>query len=1325
MDVASVKIADDEARRKPRISSMGRSAALEQAYVHDVYEICNEVVSPLRPRVTQFLTSLEPGSVVCDVGCGNGRYLTPTNSFIYSIGIDRCHRLSQAARSRGNEKLASGKKNSWFLDSINAKDNKLTTGWDVEDAKNLPIELRRLEDFDDVAEPFRLDPLAGVLPSPATADPPPPPPPPPPRVSTRILTKQASLNEDLMAESRQRDREGVRKRIQKQASLNESFLCRSLSKRLQLLGHGLGGALKSSTEGLERATKTSLGRIIKTMASNGRQELIRSGVQPGLVHTPSDDADGHPVAMVQLPNDTTEIPPMRHTHESESDSSKESSLQSDTSVESEDSFASVIYVPNAEQKVNPSPPPTQSPAPKFDAFPEECVSPVAKVPPSRPPPSPAPSSRKPPPMPYICEERRLSAQSDDETQCLINRVLVRGKMDARARMKAYFSARTTSLDIYHPETDDLESDSTEPSSPDSVDSVVSALKLDEAVCGLTSMRLAADSAPPEPVGTAVEKVPVDEGEKEDTKPEEKTEEEVDEMICRQFLVDYADRLSTKLLEDVNGKWWWCEAEDKPKGNFSFDFRTEADAKARTETDAASVGGSATHHRYYHVFREGELEALINHNVTSLHIVSSYYEPDDEARRKPRISSMGRSAALEQAYVHDVYEICNEVVSPLRPRVTQFLTSLEPGSVVCDVGCGNGRYLTPTNSFIYSIGIDRCHRLSQAARSRGNEIALCDNLELPFRNVSFDAVLSLAVVHHFATKDRRVEAIKEIARILRIGGRAIITVWALEQRNRRFESQDILIPWQLSNSINAKDNKLTTGWDVEDAKNLPIELRRLEDFDDVAERFRLDPLAGVLPSPATADPPPPPPPPPPRVSTRILTKQASLNEDLMAESRQRDREGVRKRIQKQASLNESFLCRSLSKRLQLLGHGLGGALKSSTEGLERATKTSLGRIIKTMASNGRQELIRSGVQPGLVHTPSDDADGHQVAMVQLPNDTTEIPPMRHTHESESDSSKESSLQSDTSVESEDSFASVIYVPNAEQKVNPSPPPTQSPAPKFDAFPEECVSPVAKVPPSRPPPSPAPSSRKPPPMPYICEERRLSAQSDDETQCLINRVLVRGKMDARARMKAYFSARTTSLDIYHPETDDLESDSTEPSSPDSVDSVVSALKLDEAVCGLTSMRLAADPAPPEPVGTAVEKVPVDEGEKEDTKPEEKTDEEVDEMICRQFLVDYADRLSTKLLEDVNGKLTAHSGGGAKPKTSQKGNFSFDFRTEADAKARTETDAASVGGSATHHRYYHVFREGELEALINHNVTSLHIVSSYYERASWCVVAEKVQI
>lgn len=63
------------------------------------------------------------------------------------------------------------------------------------------------------------------------------------------------------------------------------------------------------------------------------------------------------------------------------------------------------------------------------------------------------------------------------------------------------------------------------------------------------------------------------------------------------------------------------------------------------------------------------------------------------------------------------------------------------------------------------------------------------------------MLSLAVVHHFATTERRVSAIRELARILRIGGRVIITVWALEQKSRRFESQDVLIPWQSPKSKN--------------------------------------------------------------------------------------------------------------------------------------------------------------------------------------------------------------------------------------------------------------------------------------------------------------------------------------------------------------------------------------------------------------------------------------------------------------------------------------------------------------------------------------------
>lgn len=65
-----------------------------------------------------------------------------------------------------------------------------------------------------------------------------------------------------------------------------------------------------------------------------------------------------------------------------------------------------------------------------------------------------------------------------------------------------------------------------------------------------------------------------------------------------------------------------------------------------------------------------------------------------------------------------------------------------------------------------------------------QVLVSDNLSLPFRDESFDAVLSIAVVHHFATTERRVGALRELARVLRIGGRLVISVWAMEQRHRK-------------------------------------------------------------------------------------------------------------------------------------------------------------------------------------------------------------------------------------------------------------------------------------------------------------------------------------------------------------------------------------------------------------------------------------------------------------------------------------------------------------------------------------------------------------
>lgn len=53
------------------------------------------------------------------------------------------------------------------------------------------------------------------------------------------------------------------------------------------------------------------------------------------------------------------------------------------------------------------------------------------------------------------------------------------------------------------------------------------------------------------------------------------------------------------------------------------------------------------------------------------------------------------------------------------------------------------------------------------------------------------------------------------------------------------------------------------------------------------------------------------------------------------------------------------------------------------------------------------------------------------------------------------------------------------------------------------------------------------------------------------------------------------------------------------------------------------------------------------------------------------------------------------------------------------------SSPGDQPEYHRFYHVFREGELVDLIERHVDNLHILNCYYDHANWCVVAEKVQV
>lgn len=221
----------------------------------------------------------------------------------------------------------------------------------------------------------------------------------------------------------------------------------------------------------------------------------------------------------------------------------------------------------------------------------------------------------------------------------------------------------------------------------------------------------------------------------------------------------------------------------------------------------------------------------------------------------RSGARKHESRIEQQHVHEVYDSIAPHFDKTRykpwPRIVSFLNDLRTDPdcfvpLICDVGCGNGRYMgedvyhsaatsdttnTQTTSEtllnghygpsqpgdhyfnLHRVGGDRSGELLRICRQKDFEVAQFDCLNLPFRSSYFDATMCIAVLHHLSTAEHRIQAIEELVRITRIGGKIAIFVWALEQApessaedseqsevskavGRRFGQQDIFVPWTI-------------------------------------------------------------------------------------------------------------------------------------------------------------------------------------------------------------------------------------------------------------------------------------------------------------------------------------------------------------------------------------------------------------------------------------------------------------------------------------------------------------------------------------------------
>lgn len=154
---------------------------------------------------------------------------------------------------------------------------------------------------------------------------------------------------------------------------------------------------------------------------------------------------------------------------------------------------------------------------------------------------------------------------------------------------------------------------------------------------------------------------------------------------------------------------------------------------------------------------------------------------------------------------------------VRANQIKIAKQIKNGDSALDVGCGNGVfYPVLADKSINYIGLDISKKLLTLARQKANKIKGKAKVKfikgsitkLPFKNNQFDWVCAFAVLHHVPSEELRARAAREIWRVLKPGGKTIVTVFNLfsDWSEKKFDVRgqlkqvainegDVLVPWK--------------------------------------------------------------------------------------------------------------------------------------------------------------------------------------------------------------------------------------------------------------------------------------------------------------------------------------------------------------------------------------------------------------------------------------------------------------------------------------------------------------------------------------------------
>jgi len=150
--------------------------------------------------------------------------------------------------------------------------------------------------------------------------------------------------------------------------------------------------------------------------------------------------------------------------------------------------------------------------------------------------------------------------------------------------------------------------------------------------------------------------------------------------------------------------------------------------------------------------------------------------------------------------HEFYATFAELFADSRtlsdPALTSILPYIPAGARVLDVGCGNGRLallLDQERPGTAYVGVDAVPELIEVARAQAGQLDISTDFHMldisrpdwsdPFRGVSFDYIVTLAVLHHIPSFRLRARALREMAELLAPRGRVLLSTWQFLDSDR--------------------------------------------------------------------------------------------------------------------------------------------------------------------------------------------------------------------------------------------------------------------------------------------------------------------------------------------------------------------------------------------------------------------------------------------------------------------------------------------------------------------------------------------------------------